>query len=112
MGHPLLTDFTAEALADQRVRRLASRTTIVLDPALDSRHAAREDRRPVRVELAMADGRCLMAERDVARGWPDDPLDPQDITGKFQALVEPAYGPRAVCGLLDALASLDRKSVV
>jgi 2-methylcitrate dehydratase PrpD len=106
-GHALLTDFTGDALADDRVRRLASRTTIVLDPALDARHAAREDRRPVRVEIALADGRCLAAERDVARGWPEDPLDPREITGKFQTLVEPAYGPRAVRSLLDTLASLE-----
>lgn len=106
-GHPLLTDFTADALADEGVRRLASRTTIALDPALDARHAAREDRRPVRVEIGLADGRRLAAERDVARGWPEDPLDVQEITGKFQALVEPAYGPRAVHRLLDALASLE-----
>lgn len=106
-GHALLTDFTAEALADEAVRRLASRTTIRLDPGLDARHAAREDRRPVRVEIALAGGRCLVAERDVARGWPEDPLAPQDIADKFRALVEPAYGPQAARSLVDALASLE-----
>ena len=106
-GHALLTDFTADALADDTVRRLASRTKILLDPTLDARHAAREDRRPVRVEVALDDGRCLAAERDVARGWPEDPLEPQDIAEKFRALVEPAYGPRAVRSLLDALASIE-----
>ncbi len=106
-GHALLTDFTEDVLADDRVRWLASRTTIVMDPALDAQHAAREDRRPVRVEVALADGRRLTAERDVARGWAEDPLDPQDIAGKFQALTEPAYGPGVVRRLLDTLASLE-----
>lgn len=105
-GRPLLTDFTAEALADPRVRRLASRITIVLDPTLDARHTARDDRRPVQVEIAMSDGRCVTAERDVARGWPDDPLDPQEITEKFRALVEP-YGSHLVGRLIEMVSSLE-----
>ena len=75
-GHALLADFTPAALADPAVRALAARTVVVLDPELDARHAAREDRRPTKVEVTLRSGECLVAERDVARGWPEDPLTP------------------------------------
>jgi 2-methylcitrate dehydratase PrpD len=106
-GGPLLVDFTMEALADERVRALARRTTIEMDPALDARHGSQEDRRPARVEIALKDGRRLVAERDVARGWPEDPLDPQEIAAKFRALVEPGYGSAQSRDLLDTIASLE-----
>jgi len=106
-GRPLLVDFTMEALADERVRALARRTAIAMDPALDARHGSQEDRRPARVEIALKDGRRLVAERDVARGWPEDPLDPQEIATKFRALVEPGYGSAQSRDLLDTIASLE-----
>jgi hypothetical protein len=40
----------------------------------------------------LADGRRLVAERDVARGWPEDPMDARAVRAKFDALVVPAYG--------------------
>lgn len=106
-GHALLSDFTAEALADPTLRALAARTTIAADPALDARHAAREGRRPARVEVTLADGRHLAAERDVARGWPEDPLTPEEIRGKFAALVEPGYGAQRVRDILAAVERLE-----
>jgi hypothetical protein len=65
---------------------------MIADPAMDERHAAREDRRPARAEVVLADGRRLVAERDVARGWPEDPMDARAVRAKFDALVVPAYG--------------------
>jgi len=106
-GHALLTDFTAEALTDPAVRALATRTTIALDPELDARHLAREDRRPARVEVVLADGRCLTAERDVARGWPEDPMTTGEIRDKFRALVEPGYGSEVVRDLTAAVNALE-----
>jgi 2-methylcitrate dehydratase PrpD len=106
-GHALLTDFTAEALTDPAVRALATRTTIALDPELDARHLAREDRRPARVEVVLADGRCLTAERDVARGWPEDPMTTGEIRDKFRALVEPGYGSEVVRNLTAAVNALE-----
>jgi 2-methylcitrate dehydratase PrpD len=106
-GRALLTDFTADALADPALRALASRTTVALHPELDARHAAREDRRPVRVEITLADGRRLEAERDVARGWPEDPMTPEEIVDKFRSLVEPGYGPERVRRILAAVEGLE-----
>ena len=91
-GHALLSDFTPEALADPALRALSARVAMIADPAMDERHAAREDRRPARAELVLADGRRLVAERDVARGWPEDPMDARAVRAKFDALVVPAYG--------------------
>jgi 2-methylcitrate dehydratase PrpD len=105
-GHALLTDFSAESLADPALRRLAGRITLVADPALEARHLAREDRRPARVEIALADGRILAAERDVARGWPEDPLAPEEIVAKFRALVAPRYGPALAERLQETILAL------
>jgi 2-methylcitrate dehydratase PrpD len=109
-GHALLTDFTAEALADPELLALAARTTIAMDPGLDARHSAREDRRPARVEITFADGRRLTAAREIARGWAEDPMTPEEIRGKFTALVEPGYGPeraRTILAAAEGLESLD-----
>ena len=47
-----------------------------------------------------------MAERDVARGWPEDPLTPDEIVQKFRALLEPRYGPGLIGRLLETVLSL------
>jgi len=88
------------------VRALAARIVVVLDPELDARHAAREDRRPTKVEVTLRSGECLVAERDVARGWPEDPLTPDEIVQKFRALLEPRYGPGLIGRLLETVLSL------
>ena len=44
-GHPLLSDFTADALADPALRALSARVRMVADPRMDERHAARDPRK-------------------------------------------------------------------
>jgi len=105
-GHPLLVDFTPEALADPAVRALAARVAVRLDPDLDARHAAREDRRPARVEVVLRGGKILTAEREVARGWAEEPFSAEEIVGKFRALVEPQAGPAPTQRLLETILRL------
>lgn len=107
-GRPLLADFTPGALADEGLRALAARVVLIADPALEAAHAAREDRRPARVEVELADGRRLTAERDVARGWAEEPLEAAEIAGKFRALVEPGYGAVLADRILALVGSLEK----
>ncbi len=106
-GHPLLSDFTADALADPALRALSARVRMVADPRMDERHAAREDRRPARAEVVLADGRRLVAERDVARGWPEDPMETREIRAKFDALVVPGHGAARAREVADAIDAIE-----
>jgi 2-methylcitrate dehydratase PrpD len=105
-GRALLADFTPEALADPGLCALAARTGIRLDPALDARHAAREQRRPVRVEIVLRSGERLVAEREVARGWPEEPLTAEEVVEKFHTLVEPCAGAARTQRLLETILCL------
>ncbi|MFM8988964.1 MAG: hypothetical protein ACKOUS_04740, partial [Alphaproteobacteria bacterium] len=100
---PRLTDCPPAALPDPALLARAARVALLAVPALDERHAAREDRRPARVEVVLVDGRRLVAERDVARGWPEDPIEPQAVRAKFDALVEPGHGATRAREIADAI---------
>ena len=60
-----------------------------MDPELDQLHLADEGVRPAQVEIYLKDGRVLKERRDVAKGWPENPLGLAELEEKFYNLVGP-----------------------
>ena len=61
---------------------------------------------PVRVEIALPDGRSVQTSVPFARGWPENPLSRADIHGKFRANAGAVLGNSGAANLLDALRDL------
>lgn len=86
-GHAGLFAFSEEALNDTEVRRLATRTTARLDPAIEARYPREW---PSRVRLRLESGNQLSFETDRPKGDPESPLARGELESKFRELL--AYG--------------------
>lgn len=61
---------------------------------------------PVRVEIALSDGRSFQTSVPYARGWPENPLSRADIHEKFRVNAGAVLGDSSATGLLDVLMGL------
>lgn len=101
-----LADFSDARIAAPSLRALMARTTVRLDAELDARAPGQL---PARVRLALADGRTVEQLVLTAKGDPEEPLTPAELTDKFLGLIEgTAYAPRGRA-LLEAVTTLDRR---
>lgn len=95
--------FTAERLADDRIRRLGERVDVHTDPAIDER--ASEGVWGASVEIELSDGRTITERVRDARGGGDDPYSRDEVIDKFERLVGRTDAP--VDTLRDRLLSID-----
>ncbi len=93
------SDFSTGNLGDPRIRDLVERTEL--------RTAEGRDMRSARITLRLADGGERVAETELALGNPGNPMGWDDLRAKFDALVEPSFGPRTG-ELFDCLADFTR----
>ncbi len=100
LGYPAqLADFSAERLADPRVRDLMPRVTLSINPDI-GRYGAIMD-------IVLEDGTELNATVEISRGNPENPLSWDDLKAKFDGLVAPILGDD--CDpLYETLRSFDR----
>jgi 2-methylcitrate dehydratase PrpD len=78
-GPPMLKAFTEEAIHDEKIKEMARKVSIAIDPEfadllLDS---------PSRVTVTLADGRTVQRMRYYASGTPQMPLTPAQVEEKF-----------------------------
>jgi 2-methylcitrate dehydratase PrpD len=92
--------FTAEALADPAIRRVAARVRVREDPALTALTPAR---RPARVTLTFAGGARLERTVTGSKGDPDQPLTETELVAKFHALADPTLGAARAAALRERL---------
>jgi 2-methylcitrate dehydratase PrpD len=71
-------------LDDKRILQLADKVTIQVDPTLNRRFPAEA---LARVRLSTTDGRTLESDTIAATGGPENPMNDDQITEKFQAAV-------------------------
>ena len=95
--------FTEENVADQGLRDLADKVELV-----ESQHWAGlyPEKRGATVTLALADGRNLTAQVDLAQGEPENPADWEEIRTKFMAnagLAQPQEKAAALAETIDHL---------
>lgn len=82
LGFPAqLADFSAERLADPRVRDLMKRVTLSVNPEIDRYGAI--------MDITLRDKSVLNAVIKRSRGNPENPLSWEDLKEKFEGLVTP-----------------------
>jgi 2-methylcitrate dehydratase PrpD len=82
-GRAGVTEFTEEALHDQKIREFLSRVEMVLDPEID---AAYPERWIGLVEVETVDGRRFTSRVDVPKGDPGNSLSRTEIEDKARRL--------------------------
>jgi 2-methylcitrate dehydratase PrpD len=78
-GVPKLKSFDEEAIADERVKALARKITVAIDPEFADAH---EDY-PTRLTVTLGDGRSLEAKVVYASGTAKYPMTPAQMEEKF-----------------------------
>ena len=78
-GPPMLKAFTEEAIRDEKIKEMARKVSIAIDPEfadllIDS---------PARVTVTLNDGRTVQRMRYYASGTPQMPLTPAQVEEKF-----------------------------
>ncbi|MFQ5429580.1 MAG: MmgE/PrpD family protein [Phycisphaerae bacterium] len=98
-------EFTEEKLWDDRLRAQMKKVKVVANEAFEKAFPAKQC---TRVTITTTDGRSLSAERDFPKGDPRDPMTPEDLQVKFDALAEPLMSDRRRAALKDCVFSLEK----
>jgi 2-methylcitrate dehydratase PrpD len=78
-GPPMLKAFTEESIRDEKIKALARKVSIAVDPEF----ADLLDDSPARVTVTLADGRTVQRMRYYASGTPQVPLTAAQVEEKF-----------------------------
>ena len=106
LGRADVAAFVEPALSDPRIRSLAARVEVRVDPRMSPRGA---DYPTALVEVRLRDGRTLTGSTTVVRGDFADPVPAGEVVGKFIPLVTDVLGAdraRAVAELVDQVETL------
>ena len=98
-------EFTEEKLWDERLRAQMKKVKVVANEAFEKAFPARQC---TRVTITTTDGRSLSAERDFPKGDPRDPMTPEDLQVKFDALAGPLMSDQRRAALKDCVFSLEK----
>jgi 2-methylcitrate dehydratase PrpD len=104
--------FVDRRLSNPTVAELCKRVTVDSDPELDRLFP---DYYASRIELRTGDGRRLTRRNDIARGYPETPMTPEELDGKFRALAGSVCAPArvdALSAVLDGLADAPNLSAL
>jgi 2-methylcitrate dehydratase PrpD len=97
--------YRPEAIADRRVRQVAERVRVSIDPELESR----DERGPLTtVSVRLKDGRLLRGESVIVRGDFENPFQGRELVDKFHFLVDDVLGPQRSRQILDCVSTLER----
>ena len=102
-GAPMLKAFTEKAIADERVKALAGKVSVAIDPEF----AGILDESPARVTVTLADGRTVERMRYYASGTPQVPLTKEQVEEKFFSCAERAVDKTAATNLFAFLNRLE-----
>ena len=98
-GHVDLRTYQRPAITDPAIAALASRITVVSDPAIDA--AAIE---PARVRVTLDDGERIERATDTSKGSPQAPMSESELVAKFRSCL--AFGLGATSAESDRLAAV------
>lgn len=105
LGRTDLAAFDARALADARIRQLATRVEVRADAQMSPR---RIDVPSAHVRLTLTDGRTVEASTTVVRGDAANPVAEAEIVDKFLALATPVLGAGRAREVADAAHGLEK----
>jgi 2-methylcitrate dehydratase PrpD len=106
LGRADVAAFVEPALSDPRIRSLAARVEVRVDPRMSPRGA---DYPTALVEMRLRDGRTLTGSTTVVRGDFADPVPAAEVVEKFVGLVSGVVGAdraRAVVEIVDQVETL------
>ncbi|HWP74783.1 MAG TPA: MmgE/PrpD family protein, partial [Methylomirabilota bacterium] len=106
LGRADVSAFVEPALGDPRIRALAGRVEVRVDPEMSPRRA---DAPTARVEVGLKDGRALTGVTSVVRGDFEDPVPTEEVVEKFVALASDVLDvdrARAVVQIVDRVDTL------
>jgi 2-methylcitrate dehydratase PrpD len=104
LGRTDAAAFAPPALGDPRVRALARRVTVRVDPAMSPR---RTDLPTARVRVRLRDGRVLEKTVTSVRGDAADPVPAGVVEAKFLGLVAPVLGEARARAVVETVPRLD-----
>ena len=107
-----LDEFDLEPSEEKEVLALSQKVSVCLDPELDRVHVADEGRRPSAVEVVLKNGDAFLARKDVAKGWPEDPLSASELRNKFNRLVKGILSETKREMLFETVSTLEKVSDV
>lgn len=104
LGRTDLSAFEREAIEDPRVRELAARVTVRVDPLM----SIRDSQRPMsRVTVTLKDGRSFSREATTVRGDAENPAPRSQLVDKFLSLAGPVLGEAGARAVVDAVDQLE-----
>jgi 2-methylcitrate dehydratase PrpD len=104
-GPPMISAFTEEAIQDEKVKALAKKVAVVIDPEF----ADVFEESPSRVTVTLADGRTVERARYYASGTPQVPFTREQVEEKFFSCAERSIDKAAAAKLFAFLNRFDQE---
>jgi 2-methylcitrate dehydratase PrpD len=95
--------FVDRRVSNPAVAALCRKVRVDSDPELDRLFP---DYYASRIEVRTGDGRRLVRRNDIARGYPETPMSPEELDDKFRSLAGSVCPPARVAALSAALGGL------
>jgi 2-methylcitrate dehydratase PrpD len=102
-----LDEFQLTPAEEETILKLAQKVEVQLDPDMDRIHVADEGRRPSLVEVYLKNGSVLSAQKEVAKGWPENPFSEEELEQKFFQLVNEDLAKDRATDILQMVMELD-----
>ena len=104
-GPPMISAFTEEAIRDEKVKALARKVSVVVDPE----YADVFEDSPSRVTVTLASGRIVERARYYASGTPQVPFTQEQVEEKFFSCAERSIDKAAATKLFAFLNRFDQE---
>lgn len=106
-GTVMPEQYAPERITSDDVVNLMGRVRVREDPALTARFPAQM---PIRLEVALSDGRTLVHEQVDFEGYPTRPMSWERVQQKFRSLTHTHASPALTQEIIDTVSALDRLS--
>ncbi|HAG22684.1 MAG: Uncharacterized protein involved in propionate catabolism [Synergistales bacterium 53_16] len=101
-GSAGLKDYTEEAIADERVRDIARKVSIEVDPEIQKVYP---NPRSMIVEIMDEKGNVYSSRVDHAKGSPENPMTEEELRAKFEDITKDVIDPGHQKSIAEATAS-------
>ncbi len=98
-------EFTEEKLWDERLRSQMKKVKVVANDDFEKAFPAKQC---ARVTITTSDGRKFTHQLDVPKGDPRDPMSPEELQVKFDALAGPVMSDKGRGALKDCIFALEK----
>ncbi len=103
-----VAQFHEPTLTDGRMREMATKVAVEVDPALDAIFKE-TDKAPAKVRITLHNGSELEASQDYPRGTPQRPATRTELENKFRGLTVASIGEQRASRLIDSIGTLEEQ---